>query len=282
MKSNINCNKKNKNENKSINKHRHSLLNLDTNNKISKASIFRMNKTIQKYINEKLNSLNENQKSNRLNNINTKMNFSLNKIKKNKSIKINNKKKKGRNEKHENLQTIMYKTNEINFKNNDFPKLLDNSKSKLKEINTIKTKGKLVKEFYQNYLSSMSMSTGISLNNNNNNELIYKEKKEDKSINSNNYESDSNEEDNINKIIFKGINQGSPITFGNSFSYTNSKRSSNSKKKEKKEYIDKSILLLKNQNETLRHELKESNLQITYLKNEIKKLIEKKKMNITI
>ena len=280
MKSNINCNKKNKNENKSTNKHRNSLLNLDTNNKISKNSIFRMNKTIQKYINEKLNSLKENKISNRLNNINTKKNFSFNKIKRNKSIKIDNKKKKGRNEKHEGIQLNIYKTNEFNFKYNDFPKLLDNSKSKKKEINSIKTKGKLVKDFYQNYISSMSMSTGISLNHNNN-EIIYKEKKEDKSINSNNYESDSNEEDNINKIIFKGINQGSPITFGNSFSYTNSKRSSNSKKKEKKEYIDKSILLLKNQNETLRHELKESNLQITYLKNEIRKLIEKKKMNIT-
>ena len=57
MKSNINYNKKNKNENKSTNKHRYSLLNLDNNNIISKKSIFRMNKAIQKYINEKLNSL---------------------------------------------------------------------------------------------------------------------------------------------------------------------------------------------------------------------------------
>jgi hypothetical protein len=127
----------------------------------------------------------------------------------------------------------------------------------------------------------MSMSTGISLNHNN--EIIYKEKKEDKTINSNNYEIDSTEEDNLNmnEIIFKGINKGSPITFGNSFSLTNSKRSSNSQNKEKEENIEKSILLLKNQNESLKHELKESNLQITFLKNEIKKLVEKKKMNIT-
>ena len=308
MKSNINCIRKNINSNKSINKHRHSSLNLDSNNKIlniilnkDTSSIFKKNKTIQKYINEKLNSLKENKISPRLtNNISTKKNLSFNKIKRNKSIKINNK-KKGRNGKHENhLIHNQFKTNEINFKYNDFPKLLDNSRSKSKnnknknkkidaEINELikypekpeKTKGKLIKEFYQNYLSSMSMSTGISLNHNN--EIIYKEKKEDKTINSNNYEIDSTEEDNLNmnEIIFKGINKGSPITFGNSFSYTNSKRSSNSQNKEKEENIEKSILLLKNQNESLKHELKESNLQITFLKNEIKKLVEKKKMNIT-
>ena len=45
--------------------------------------------------------------------------------------------------------------------------------------------------------------------------------------------------------------------------------------------MDKSVLLLKNQNETLKKELKESNQQITYLKNEIEKLLKKKQMNIT-
>ena len=294
MKTNINCNRENINSNKSINKHRHSSLNLDSNNKNSNillnkgtSPLFRINKTIQKYINKKLDSLKGNKISNGLmNNISTKKNFSHNKIKRNKSIKLNNKKKKGRNGKRENFQLNEFKTNEINFKYNDLPKLLDISQNKTKnkkkdeEIKTAKTKGKLVKDFYQNYLSSMSMSTGISLNHNNN-EVIYKEKKDDKSINSNNYESDSIGEDNMNEIVFKGINKGSPITFGNSFSYTNSKRSSNSKNKEKQENIDKSIRFLKNQNEALKSELKESILQITYLKNEIKKLVQKKKMNIT-
>jgi hypothetical protein len=151
--------------------------------------------------------------------------------------------------------------------------------------NIQKTKGKLVKEFYQNYSSSLSMSTGISLNPNN--EIIYKENKikDNNTINSNNnYEIDSIEEDNIHEIIFKGINKGSPITFGNSFSYTNSKRSTNSNNKEKNEEkikIDKNILLLKCQNETLKKELKQSNQQITFLKNEIEKLIKNRKMNIT-
>jgi hypothetical protein len=215
-----------------------------------------------------------------------------------------NKRKKRRNERNENkLFNKEFMTNEINFKSNDFPKLLNNSKIKVKKNNKKKigeeinnlikkspnistTKGKLVKDFYHNYSSSMSMSTKMSFNHNN--EIIYNEnnKKDNNTINSkNNYEIDSIEEDNLNKIIFKGINQGSPITFGNSFSYTNSKRSSNSKNKEKDkdtpEIIDKSVLLLKSQNETLKKELKESNLQITFLKNEIKKLVEKKKINIT-
>ena len=319
MKSKINCKRKNVNSNKSINNKRHSCLNIEPNTKISNnvinkevPSLFKMNKTIQKYINEKLSLLKETIQPHKTskgfstninNNLNTKKNLSFNKLSKNNSMKMN-KKKKGRNEKHEyQLYNKEFMTNENNYKFNDFPKLLNNSKIKVKkndkkkigeninkliknEPNISTTKGKLVKDFYHNYSSSMSMSTGISLNHNN--EIIYNENKnkDNNTINSNNnYEIDSTEDDNFHEIIFKGINQGSPITFGNSFSYTNSKRSSNSNNKEKnkdtQEIIDKSVLLLKNQNETLKKELKESNLQITFLKNEIKKLVEKKKINIT-
>ena len=325
MNSIINRKEKNINTIKNKNYNRHSSLNLDFNSKISNIkdikevpSIFKMNKTIQKYINEKLRLLNGNIQPNRtskellrnINNIKTKKNYSFNKIIRNKSTNENkNKKIKGRNYRHDHsLFSNEFKTSYVNVNyrfNDSTTKILNKNKIKGKENlkkkinekiniliknpdNKLTTKGKLVKDFYQNYLSSMSMSTGISLNHNN--EIIYKEGnkdiiKDNNTINSkNNYEIDSIEEDNIHEIIFKGINKGSPITFGNSFSYTNSKRSSNSNKEEKEEIqekIDKSVLLLKCQNETLKKELKESNQQISILKKEIERLIKKRKMNIT-
>ena len=325
MNSIINRKEKKINSIKNKNYNRRSSLNLDFNSKISNIkdvkevpSIFKMNKTIQKYVNEKLRLLNGNIQPNRtskellrnINNIKTKKNYSFNKIIRNKSTNGNkNKKIKGRNYRHDHsLFSNEFKTSYVNVNyrfNDSTTKILNKSKIKGKENlkkkinekiniliknpdNKLTTKGKLVNDFYQNYLSSMSMSTGISLNHNN--EIIYKEGnkdiiKDNNTINSkNNYEIDSIEEDNIHEIIFKGINKGSPITFGNSFSYTNSKRSSNSNKEEKEEVqekIDKSVLLLKCQNETLKKELKESNQQISILKKEIERLIKKRKMNIT-
>ena len=111
------------------------------------------------------------------------------------------------------------------------------------------------------------------------------EDRNNKSMN-NNYEIDSSE-DNImdNRIYLKGGENGSPITFGNSFSYTNSKKSSSTRRilknydsEEMDIKNDESIYLLKSQNETLKKELKESNEQITFLKSEIEKLIKKKKI----
>ena len=320
MKSLINHDKKDINSNKFRNHKRHSSIDIDSNNKISHilinkgiSSLFRTNKTIQKYINEKLSLLSSNIQQNKIskelsrninNNILTKKNNSFNKYITNKSSKTSkNKIIKGRNTRRENqLIKNEFMTNQFNYRCNKLHNILENTKLKGKQNlkkkinqkitnlinnkeNIQKTKGKLVKEFYQNYSSSLSMSTGISLNPNN--EIIYKENKikDNNTINSNNnYEIDSIEEDNIHEIIFKGINKGSPITFGNSFSYTNSKRSTNSNNKEKNEEkikIDKNILLLKCQNETLKKELKQSNQQITFLKNEIEKLIKNKKMNIT-
>ena len=321
MKSIINRNNKHMNLNKVINHKRHSSITLDSKNKISNfvinkeiPSLFKMNKTIQKYINEKLSTLKTNIHPNKEskdisrninNNILPKKNFSFNKNIRNKSRKTSkNNKIKGRNDRNENqLLKNEYMTNEINIKYKDIENIFNNNtiqsreniKKKINEkisyliknkepLST--TKGKLVKDFYQNYSSSMSMSTGISLNHNN--EIIYKEnkQKDNNTINSNNnYEIDSTEEDNIHEIIFKGMSTCSQITFGNSFSYTNSKRSSNSKSKDKneerKEKNDKSFLLLKNQNETLRKELKESNKQIMLLKKEIQNLVKNRKMNIT-
>ena len=324
MKPIINRSREKINSNKNKNYHRYSSINLGPNNKISNvvvnqelSSIYRTNKTIQKYINEKLNLLKENNQKNTIsngfhknidNNLKAKKNLSFNINIRNKTIKAEkSRKRKGRNYKPQPiLLSDDYNTNEANLRINDFPKLINNGEINGKEIlkneintkindlmknkdnNALTTKGKCVKEFYQNYLSSMSMSTGISLSPNN--EIIYKENnfnliKGNKAINSSNdnYEIDSTEEDCSHEIIFKGINNGSPITFGNSFSHTNTKRSSNSNNEEKdnnKEQMDKSILLLKSQNEILKKELKQSNQQITYLKNEIEKLMQKRKMNI--
>lgn len=190
----------------------------------------------------------------------------------------------------------------------------------------LQTKGKLISNLYQNY--SSSMSTGISIKNNNelyrtcshfldnnsfskcdNNDSekeiqendfipIFNNLNANPKINSNedrnntinNYEADSSEDNIINnKIFFKGGGDGSPITFGNSFSYTNSKRSSSTRRilknndGENIDNIDKidedCVFLLKSQNEALKKELKESNEQITFLKNEIEKLIKKKLKN---
>ena len=79
-----------------------------------------------------------------------------------------------------------------------------------------------------------------------------------------------------NKIFFKGERDGTPINFGNSFSYTNSKRSSSTRRilknnegENNDDNIDKNdddcIFLLKSQNKTLKKELKESNELITFL-----------------
>ena len=88
-----------------------------------------------------------------------------------------------------------------------------------------------------------------------------------------------------NKILLKKCENGSPITFGNSFSYTNSKKSSSTRRILKNNdnedadmKNDENIYLLKSQNETLKKELKETNEQITFLKGEIEKLIKKKKI----
>ena len=113
MNSIINRKDKNMNSIKNKNYYRHSSLNLDSITKKTNIkevpSIFKMNKTIQKYVNERLSLLKGNIQPNKTskellrdaNNIKTKKNYSFNKIKRNKSINENkNKKIKGRNYMH--------------------------------------------------------------------------------------------------------------------------------------------------------------------------------------
>jgi hypothetical protein len=138
------------------------------------------------------------------------------------------------------------------------------------------------------------------------NNILIEENKEN--INNFCYETGTKEDSNENKIILKCDNN-SLLTFGNSFSYSNSQKSKSTKKffnndnnnKDKDKDIininnkDKNknscfnligqynlnnnynyVNKLKEENETLRKELKESNDQITFLMSQIRELKEGK------
>ena len=350
MKPIVNRNKKNSVINKSNNYQRRSTLNPKSSNKINiillnqeLPSMFKTNKTLQRYIDQKLSSIkpiSQNKKNDfkyinkshfqtRNNSLNSKKNNNKNSAnKRNSKIKSNNTKNnklnKGRNNKKQIISLKKeYKTNQNYSSFNNLANLINkkhNINNKFKS--PIQTKGKLIKNFYQNYNSSIS--TGISMKTNTNdvykscsnfldnnsltkfdnsdNEMenqdfeiipfmnkdfkVYSNWDRNNKSANNNYEIDSSE-DNImdNKILLKKCENGSPITFGNSFSYTNSKKSSSTRRVLKNNdnedadiKNDENIFLLKNQNETLKKELKETNEQITFLKGEIEKLIKKKKI----
>ena len=113
-------------------------------------------------------------------------------------------------------------------------------------------------------------------------------------INNFNYETGS--DDNLNEnIIFLKCDNYSSLTFGNSFSYSNSQRSNTNKKYKNynnnnnnnentnnnindinKNYLNK----LKEENEALKKELKESNKQINLLKYKIQELKENNNPNM--
>ena len=351
MKPIINRNKKNSVINKSNNYQRRSTLNPNSSNKINiillnqeLPSMFKTNKTLQRYIDQKLSSIkpiSQNKKNDfkntnkshfqtRNNSLNTKKNNNKNKSankrhSKNESNNTkDNKFNKGRNNKKKILSLKKeYKTNQNYSSFNNMANLINKKNNINKKFKSpVQTKGKLIKNFYQNYNSSIS--TGISMKTNTNdvykscsnfldnnsltkynisdNEMenqdfeiiplmnkdfkVYSNWERNNKSTNNNYEIDSSEENIMdNKIILKKCENGSPITFGNSFSYTNSKKSSSTRRvlknndnEEADIKNDENIFLLKSQNETLKKELKESNEQITFLKGEIEKLIKKKKI----
>ena len=351
MKPIINRNKKNSVINKSNNYQRRSTLNPNSSNKINiillnqeLPSMFKTNKTLQRYIDQKLSSIkpiSQNKKNDfkntnkshfqtRNNSLNTKKNNNKNKSAKKRHSKNesnntkDNKLNKGRNNKKKILSLKKeYKTNQNYSSLNNMANLINKKNNINKKFKSpVQTKGKLIKNFYQNYNSSIS--TGISMKTNTNdvykscsnfldnnsltkynisdNEMenqdfeiiplmnkdfkVYSNWERNNKSTNNNYEIDSSEENIMdNKIILKKCENGSPITFGNSFSYTNSKKSSSTRRvlknndnEEADMKNDENIFLLKSQNETLKKELKESNEQITFLKGEIEKLIKKKKI----
>ena len=269
------------------------------NMKICSSSL-KPNKTIQKYINERLNSIkkcNNNYKEK-----NGIYDVIKSKIKIN--VKTNNNKliisHKNKNVIKKKKKTDSFLINKIKEKNN-----VDNSLNK--SFNIIFKRKENSKE--SKLINSISTSAGISFcSNENKKNMNYIENK----INENNYYSNinkynidsfsnkkgnylndyniknrnKNEDENEYKIFFK-VDDNSLLTFGNSFSYSNSQRNKlkNDEKITNKRnscqnfissyninnnniYVNK----LKEENETLKKELKESNNQINILINQIKEL----------
>ena len=150
------------------------------------------------------------------------------------------------------------------------------------------------KEFLKNLFDSEEKNKGMNVNNYNYNADSNSNKLEallfeEKTCNVNNfcYETISKEDSNENgdKIILKCDNY-SMLTFGNSFSYSNSQKRKTNKKflnnennKSNNKYINMDkindnsyVNKLKLENETLKKELQESAQQISFLMNQIKDL----------
>ena len=183
--------------------------------------------------------------------------------------------------------------------NSELTNLVTKETKLINSISTGLSNGTLDKERRcNNFLDSDENNQRISVNNYNYNAdshsnkletLLFEENKNN--INNFLYETlskeDSNENENENKIILKCDNY-SLLTFGNSFSYSNSNKRHTNKKFFNKE-VNKSnneriklnlnkendfnyINKLKEENEFLKKELKESTEQISYLIHKIKDL----------
>ena len=291
------------------------------NLKISPSSL-KPNKTIQKYINERLNSI---KKSKNYDAIKSKIKINV-KTNKNKLI-ISNKNKKNKKD----TEVIKKKKKIDSF-------LIDKVKSNNSVDNSLNKSFNIIFKRKENskeskLINSISTSAGISFcSNENKKNMKYIENK----INENNYyyninkynvdsfsnkksncnylndynikkfleESYCNKNNNINNInyengnddneykIFFKFDDNSLLTFGNSFSYSNSQRNKlknddkiSNKKTSCKNFINSYninnniyVNKLKEENETLKKELKESNNQINILINQIKELKECKKI----
>ena len=318
--------------------------------------ILKANKTIQKYINEKLSSIKKNniskKEENSLQRNKPKINFknhpnliknkliispkqrysqkSIEVIKKQKNTKESNKKNKSKNKVNiiNNYKSIEHSNKPINIilnknQNSKESKLI-NSISTSSGLSFCSNENKKNLPFNNNGINNSSQ---INTNKNNNCNCRTKNSQSNTKINSNtkniegdikedtnkskhninnfNYESGSEDKFSENKIYLKCDNY-SLLTFGNSFSYSNSKRSKSTKKKVDKnneEYnIDQNKTInickdlvfnygnnnknnnyvneLKKENETLKKELKESSDQISFLIYQIKELKQNKNNSI--
>ena len=327
--------------------------NFSQNKKRITSPIIKSNKTIQKYINERLNTIkkiNTNhikeefqiekhpQKINYKNHPNLMKNkiiISPKQRHSQKYIKVIKKNKKNKEKKVEENFSLN-KDKENNYNNDKYCSIDRNTKS----INIIYQKKQNSKE--SKLINSISTSSGLSfrsiienkknfninhqrnydnngfykynddlhliyknnyINDYDTNKKLFEESNQIKPIVNNfNYESGSDDNLSENKIFLKCDNY-SLLTFGNSFSYSNSKRSKSTKKNDNNEekndaynnnnykisckdlifnnYYNKSnnnifINRLKEENETLKRELKQSNEQINFLMCQIKELKQNK------
>ena len=336
------------------------------NNQRITSPILKTNKTIQKYINEKLSSMkrinnSKNEQLSHLQNkpkinyknhpniIRSKLIYSpkqkqsqkqIDLLKKKKKFKekilIENKSKSKNKEKNNvtNYKSIEHSNKSVNSFLNKKQNIKDSKDLKeSKFINSISTSSgfsfqsnenrkclpfsskekstdKSKKEannsnIYNNNSSNNTISVKKCNNNMNNDEAkqtIEDTRRYRHNINNFNYESGSDDNMSDNKIYLKCDNY-SLLTFGNSFSYSNSQRSKSTKKNgneniEEYNYNGKNktinyckdliinysnnnknntyINKLKEENETLKKELKESNEQINFLMYQIKELKQNK------
>jgi hypothetical protein len=300
---------------------------MNDNNKLKKNNKYRLNSS--KNINnnfkksyEPKNSLRQNLKKANLNNginINTSKNSRNSNIQKKNRSKINIR----------NKENISKKRNNANYNSNDnlnnyninktfynITKKIKNSKQQKKKTSS-ENNNNIVKENknYPNFLDSENNNHKHNYNIDSQSEKhnIFIEENENKqNINNFCYESGSRDNDkdiydqNENKIVFR-CDDYSLFTFGNSFSYSNSKRSKSTKRfygndisnnidviddsnknscfslisqynsnKSNNSYVNK----LKEENENLKKELKESNEQITFLIYKINELKQNKKYSL--
>ena len=288
-------------------------------NRYLSSSLPKENKTLKKYINERLNSITK---------IKNKFQNSL--IRQNPS-KSNSKYKQNLIYKKSTLSSNLC-TNKKSINQNLKQKLMKDRIYNKKTILTIKKSPTSYENINENYksanikkddnsklINSISTSTGMNSttnkfaecsnfryydsNNYNNssiekNKTIYDKYNNNKrflldesnyckhKINNFNYETGSDDYINENIILLKCDNNYSSLSFGNSFSYSNSQRS----KKYNEDRINKNhknctfyfnnnknslyVNKLKEENEQLKKELKESNNQISLLKSHINKLEE--------
>lgn len=279
------------------------------------SSLPKVNKTLKKYINEKLNvkknkynNLYQEQNPHKSNSKNSTLliynreNMSLNQYKIQKSKDKNTKqnsineqiysKKKFINLKYNYIHKSNYSTE--NNKTINFLLKRKQSKKQLKIINSVSTStrmssssnkveenGKFLCHNYYN--NNKKDKSNITYDRNNNKNSFLDESNYCKhKINNFNYETGS--DDNLNEnIIFLKNDNSSSLTFRNSFTYSNSQRSKSTKKSEINDKVNNNLTFyyknnyvnkLKEENETLKKELKESNDQITLLKYKIKELKE--------
>ncbi len=215
-----------------------------------------------------------------------------------KKVKINNKNKENRLKKkscnsNEHKKSLVNKSFNNYLKKENEPKKLVNSLSTSSGLTLYRGK----KKQYMNYGDSENNNHKINYNVDTQsiekNINFIEENKQN--INNFCYDTISKEEEvNEKKIVLKCDNY-SLLTFGNSFSYSNSQKSKSTKKyfnNEQNNNNDKIINIhndinnknscfnnsyvnkLKEENETLRKELKQSNDQITFLMYQIKELKE--------
>ena len=293
------------------------------NLKISSSSL-KPNKTIQKYINERLNSIIKSNNNYKENNemydaikSKIKINVKQNKNKLIISHKNNNKKyievikKKKKTESFliDKVKDNNSVENSLNQSFNIIFKRKENSKES-KLINSISTSAGISLCSNENKKNMSYIENKINENNyyyniNNYNVDSFSNKKciynylndynikkflEESNCNQNNKKNinyENGNDDNEYKIFFK-FDDNSLLTFGNSFSYSNSQRNIlknddkiSNKRSSCKDFlssynINNNIYVnkLKEENETLKKELKESNNQINILINQIKELKE--------